>query len=1024
MRYQPARSVSIFLTSLAVVLTSAEVSAQNSTGIAGIVKDASGGVLPGVAVEAASSALIEKVRTVTTDEQGQYKIVSLLPGVYTVTFTLSGFRTMKREGIELQANFTATVNAELTIGGLEETITISGQSPVVDVQNAATRNLITREALDTVPTNKTLEAYAALTPGMTMTTSTGQDVGGSKGETYVQLQIHGSRANDNKTLVDGFETNDWSGRVFVPNPTAAQEIAVELGNGLAEAPANGVYVNYVPRAGSNTFRGTFIGNYTGSGMQSAARLTDDLKARGLTQSALPGIEKIWDVNGSIGGPVVRDRLWFYAALRSWGSNGTVVGTYYTANSGTPFVFSNGVVTGSLTGGNPFIYAPDKSRSAFNDFTQRQMTDRATWRASERNKFDLAFDWEYRCDCHRSVAPTLTPEASAIRTYHPKITALTWTFPATSRLLLEAGTATILLDYAPDPQPETPLFTIPVLEQNGNVQFLATPGDTTGSGGYGDKYNLIQNSRASMTYVTGSHAAKLGFQIRTGVKKFGEAGSPIDYRVLNGVPNQVTLFAYPLLFHENMRALLGVYGQDQWTLKRLTLSGGLRFDYENAYVPAQHLDPGAFVAARSYGEVDCVPCWKDLSPRASAAYDLFGNGKTAVKFSVGRYTAEEMLNTAHSNNPLLLSNASTNRPWDDNTYPAGDPRRGNYIPDCDLTNPARNGECGPNANPNFGNVVITNRYDSSVLTSHRPYNWSTSASVQHELMPGTAVSVAYFRTSWRNFSAPDAQDVTPADYDPFCITLPNNSLIPNAGQPLCGLYNIKPGQFGHDTSNLVTRILSGDYKDTYSGLDLTVNGRLGRGAFVQGGMSTGHEVTSSCTAVDSPSTSLSIVPLPVGFTAAAATAANGNVNSTAFCSVDPPFWHPQFKFSGSYPLPYDFQASAVFQSIPGIPTLASIVVPNAQVVGLGRPLSGGVANVTVANILAPQTAFEQRLNQVDVRFIRNFRFSNVRIQGTLDIYNLFNRSTVLAQVNQYGSTWRTPTSVLDARIFKVGVQMNF
>src|SRR5262249_44343467 len=157
-------------------------------------------------------------------------------------------------------------------------------------------------------------------------------------------------------------------------------------------------------------------------------------------------------------------------------------------------------------------------------------------------------------------------------YHPKIPALTWTFPATNKLLLEAGTATIYLDYAPDPQPETPLFTIPVLEQTGNVQFLATPGDTAGGGGDGGQDNPIQNSRASMSYVTGSHALKVGMQIRTGVKKFSEAGSPIDYRIQNGVPNQVTLFAYPLLFHENMKALMGVYAQDQWTVKRLTLSG--------------------------------------------------------------------------------------------------------------------------------------------------------------------------------------------------------------------------------------------------------------------------------------------------------------------------------------------------------------------------------------------------------------------------------------------------------------------
>jgi len=273
---------------------------------------------------------------------------------------------------------------------------------------------------------------------------------------------------------------------------------------------------------------------------------------------------------------------------------------------------------------------------------------------------------------------------------------------------------------------------------------------------------------------------------------------------------------------------------------------------------------------------------------------------------------------------------------------------------------------------------------------------------------------------------DAQNVTPANYDPYCIALPSNSLIPNAGQQLCGLYNITPTLFGQDSTNQVTRIVPGDYKDVYTGLDLTINARLGRGAFVQGGMNTGREVINSCTAVDSPSASLSIVPVPAGFTAVAQTtiASGGAVNPTSFCSITPPFWHPQFKFSGSYPLVYGFQMSAVVQSVPGIPRLASLVVPASQVVGLGRPLSGNVANVTVANIIAPQTQFEDRLNQVDVRIIRNFTVSGMRVQGTLDVYNLFNRSTVLAQANQYGANWRTPASVLDARIFKVGVQMNF
>src|SRR4029078_9496538 len=193
-----------------------------------------------------------------------YKFVSLPPGVYSITFSLEGFTCFKRDGVELTSNFTATVNGDLKVGSLQETVTVSGQSPVVDVQNVATRNQISRETLDTVPTNKTLEAFAALTPGVKMQTGIGQDVGGSKGETYVQLTIHGSRTGDSKTVLDGFETNEWSARGFVTNPASAVEVSVELGNGAGEAPAFGVYVNFVPRDGGNTFNGTFFATGPGS----------------------------------------------------------------------------------------------------------------------------------------------------------------------------------------------------------------------------------------------------------------------------------------------------------------------------------------------------------------------------------------------------------------------------------------------------------------------------------------------------------------------------------------------------------------------------------------------------------------------------------------------------------------------------------------------------------------------------------------------------------------------------------------
>ena len=955
--------------------------AQGSSGIAGAVRDPSGAVLPGVTVEASSPALIEKVRSAVTDGEGQYRIVGLPPGVYAVTFSLPSFSTFKREGVELAASFTATVNADLRIGALEETVTVSGQSPVVDVQNTTTRKQITREALDTVPTNKTLEAFAALTPGITMGSGNAQDVGGSKGETYVQLQVHGSRVGDAKTLLDGFETNEWSGRVFVPNPAGAQEVSIDLGNGAAEAPANGVYVNFVLRDGGNTAHGTFFGSYTNSQLQSVQRLPDDLRARGLSQSDLGRVLYIWDANGSIGGPVQRDRLWFHHSMRSWGSANAVVGGYY-----------NSVPTS-------WFYEPDLSRPAHDDFRNWITSERLTLQGSPRNKFNINYDQEYRCDCHRTVSSTLAPEAAAVRTYHPKVLGITWDFPATSRLLFSAGTTVNSMNYRPDSQPETPLDTIGVVEASTGVRYRAVGPDTTGSGGYGDKNNFIQNSRFSMSYVTGTHNIKVGLQMRNGVKKFGEEGAAIDYQFRNQRPTQVTIYAYPLLFHESMRALMGLYAQDQWTMKRLTLNGGVRFDYENAYLPAQHLDAGPYIGVRDFADVTCVPCWKDFSPRISAAYDLFGTGKTAVKVSVGRYTTEERLDTAHANNPLLLSNSSSTRAWSDTN--------GDFIP--------QESELGPLGNANFGKTVINTRYSDDVLLRNRPANWSSSVSFQHELRPGTAAGIAYFRTAWQKFTVTDSLSVTPADYTPYCVTLPADPRLPGGGgNQVCGFYDINLDKFGQDTVNqaVVPDSSFGRQTDIYEGIDLTVNSRLPHGAFVQGGMNTGRQSTDSCYVNGRPDLT------PSG-------AATTSQRSDAFCAVTPPFFRPQLKVSGSYHLPWDLQVSGVVQSLPGIPITASYVATNADVrPTLGRALSGNRTTVTLTNVIPPQTLFEERLLQVDLRFIRNFKVSRARLQVMFDAYNVFNNAAVLSSNTRYGTSWLRPTSILDARLIKFGVQTSF
>src|SRR5688572_29116094 len=259
--------------------------AQSATtgAIAGVARDATGAVLPGVTVEASSPALIEKVRVVTTDEQGNYKIIDLRPGTYGVTFTLPGFSTYKREGIELTTGFTATANADMKVGSLEETVTVTGASPVVDIQNVRQQRVLTRQVLDGVPTNKTFQGFAALTLGASPA-GTGHDVGGNKGDGLAGFGFHGSRPMDQRLTMDGMLFTGLGGgatmRNIVVNQAFIQETTVETRAASAESEAGGAHINVVPKDGGNKFATTISLSGSGKALQ-ADNISEELQARGL-----------------------------------------------------------------------------------------------------------------------------------------------------------------------------------------------------------------------------------------------------------------------------------------------------------------------------------------------------------------------------------------------------------------------------------------------------------------------------------------------------------------------------------------------------------------------------------------------------------------------------------------------------------------------------------------------------------------------------------------------------------------------
>jgi hypothetical protein len=972
-----SRRIARIVTVCAIVLLPALARSQTaatSGSIAGVVRDTSGAVLPGVTVEAASPALIEKVRSVVTDDQGVYRIVDVRPGVYAVTFTLPGFATVKREGLELTTGFTATVNAELRVGAIEETVTVTGASPVVDIQNVRQQNVLSRETLDTLPSGKQVPGYAAMIPGAILNAPVAQDVGGNRGEGAAAMGIHGARVGDFRMLLDGFRFNSMNqdgagaGRFFMINQGAAQEVQLETGGISAESETGGVQMNIVPKEGGNNFKGYWVSNYTGPDLQQS-NLSDTLRARGLNTTV--SVKKVYDLNLALGGFLIRDKLWFFNSNRWWGAEQYVPGNYFNLTQ------------------DSWFYTPDLSRPAYTNDYNRDFHLRLTWQATTKQKINVADYYQYNCACFIGMTGSIAPEAAAAHYYKPNhMTQATWVYPVTSRLLLEAGANRLRTVLNQRRQPGVTTDHISVLELSNNYLYRSKAAGFENNYGFTPQWQATQ--RFSASYVTGSHAFKAGFNLQEGQRASAqEINQSVNYTFLSRIPQSITQWTSHK--EENrMMPNLGIYAQDQWTAGRLTLNLGVRFDYFNAYDPAQHVPAGRFVPDRDFAAVYDVPNWTDVGPRLGAAYDLFGDGRTAVKASLGRYVVPAASTFARLNNPVLTSVSSATRTWND--------ANGDYVPQEE--------ELGPLSNVNFGKPVITTRYADDVRTGFgiRGYNWQGSVSLQRELRPGLGVNVGYFRTSYGNHMATDNLAVTPADFDPYCITAPVDARLPGGGgNQICGLYDVKPALFGK-VDNLVTQSSHyGKEREVFNGFDATMNARFGGGRMLTGGLSTGQQVIDQCFVVDSP-----------------------QQLRDDYCRVTPP-WSAgtQVKFSGVYPLPWDFQASATYQNIPGIPVTASYVATNAQIApSLGRNLSAGVRGTSTIELIRPGTLYEDRITQLDVRLTKIFRFGRTRVQGQFDVYNALNASPILQSNTRYGAAWLTPQAILAGRLFKFGAQVDF
>jgi hypothetical protein len=972
-----------------LIVAPAVVSAQS--GIAGVVKDTTGAVLPGVTVEATSDALIEKVRSVTSDGQGQYKIIDLRPGVYAVTFSLPGFSAVKREGIELITNFTATVNSELKVGSVEETVTVSGASPVVDVQNVIQQRVVNKEIIDTLPTGRTEQTVAALIPGISIgavSKAVTQDVGGSAGDMRQTLAIHGGRQGDFNELIDGVPQNAMTGlRTGGINMDtgAVQEFSYELASKSAERTTGGVSVNSIPKDGGNRFSGTFFGSATNHSLQTD-NTTDQLIAKGL--KATNHLYKVWDLNPSVGGPITKNRLWFFASTRYWGYQDNVAGMFYNK---TP---------AALT------YTPDLERQALDDSWLGSVSLRTTWQINQKSKLAFFVLDQGRCLCHQNVSATTAPEASRqARSKQNLLTQGNYTAPITTKFLVEAAAQRYKFWQQYDPQESVTDQTIAIVELSTGLNYRAP------QQGWFRHPSWIYNYKAAVSYVTGSHAFRTGFTLQRGKREYVQRYyGNVVYQFLNGAPRSLIQYATPYTYHQQLDGAVGLFVQDQWTLNRITVNAGLRFDYHRESVPEEHLPAVDFLGPRDFPAIENIPNWKDLNPRLGVSWDVRGNGKTALKASISRYVAGEVVETSGLVNPVNTSVNSASRPWTDSNR--------NNIPDCDLRALGANGECGPLNNVNFGKSVIATRYDDAYLRGRgvRGYNWETSFGMQHEVMRQVSLSVEYFRRWYGNFLVTENQAVTAANFDPYCVTAPADPRLPGGGgYAVCGLYDVAPARLGQVNNFVTFADKYGKQFEHYNGVDITTNARLPKGAFLQGGVNIGRTETNVCDVV--------LGRPQIQFAGPVANVIQPR--SEAFCDVKQPF-QPQVKLLGSYPLPWwSLQTSATLQSVPGPQILASYVATNDKIApSLGRNLASGAAATATIDLVPPGTMFIERLYQVDFRLAKMFRFGRNKVQANFDLYNALNASTILSQNNVFGPNWQQPTYILPGRLFKFGAQLDF
>jgi hypothetical protein len=1075
--------------------------AQEGT-ITGVVRDASGAVLPGVTVEVRSPALIEGVRTTTTEGNGQYRLLALPVGTYEVRFSLPSFSTVRRENIGITTGFTATVNAEMRVGEVTEEVTVIGESPTVDVQNARQVTTFTGEDLRDLPTARNVSSLIVLVPGITTTGFGGNfaqglcpggagvfcnpnvnnfnaHTGAEDGISLTQgrLQVDGMVVN---TASTGMVTGAIGG--YLADVANAQEVSFNLTGALGESETGGTSINIVPRTGGNRYAGNYITTYSQDKWW-------DRNNRTRTGAQPNLINYDYDVSGAFGGPILRDRLWFYSVGRSQGKE--------SGQTGGPFYYN---LNAGVWGAN---YLPDRERGpVYYTNVWRNVSTRLTLQATPRNKFNIFWDEQDSCQdpCDGVVSVYTSPESWwSVQTRPNRLQQLTWTNPFSNRILLEGGLNIVAghYDFSRHRYIDNPQHIPRVTETGNNVgmDHVATRVNafaggafwpmTTGSIPSGRVDNLDNyRTRGSVSYITGSHNAKMGYEgqyysqiqnvFSNGPRMtftYSQPGTacltsadPLacgntslyfpedpDNRLRRPVPSNFQINTGPRSFDEKVWTH-SFYLQDQWTLNRFTLNGALRYDNARSKYNPTCVGPDVFVV-----EAYCTPAqdgvnFHNISPRWGVAWDVFGTGRTAIKWNMGKYVSAAGFHGIYTGvNPARRTQNTLNRSWQD--------LNGNRYPDCEFLNFTAHDHLGDTCNAPGGGTAIRfgrdpyglddaglpiglqttqcGRTETGIPDAVQEYcarsgqnllsgwnkrreTWQFGLGIQRELLPRLSAEVTFNQRWTANQLVSDSlgvgcdfyQDNTDqcmadllnyqSDQQSFyMVQAPLDPRLPNGGGYwITGLNN-------RSTVNAVTSLGTAQTNQNISagwkGVDTNFILRARGGLRLNGGTSTGASYGDNCAVMnDNPSLR------------------QREGNSRPACNPRRPF-QTQVRGSASYTVPFvDVLVSTVFQSRPGPAisanyqfNLADVVwmpgsewratntagCPTAFPTGCLYPGNTGTQSPTI-NLLDTGDMYGSRYQLIDLKFAKNIRFARRRVNLGVDIYNVFNSDAIIGYSTAY------------------------